>query len=411
MKPIIRSLLDTDFYKFTMGQLVYRKWRDVPVRYAFTSRTKDAKLGLLIKEEDLRRELDNVRGIRFNNSDLHYLRGTNEYQDRMFSEDYLQFLRGLKLPPYDLKWRGDTFELEFAGRWSEAIYWETFALSIINELYYRAILLAMSQFARDETVGIGRAKLADKIRKLKTNDSVIFSDFGTRRRFSRKWQDYVVRVLAKELPDQFRGTSNVYLAMKHGLAPMGTSAHELPMIMLGIVGKNSENPFRDAQNNILTAWWDAYNYGLSIALPDTYGTDFFFRTAPAQVAREWKGIRQDSGDPIEEGEKAIRWYESHRVNPRDKMIIFSDGLDVDTIHKLHDHFRGRINTTFGWGTNLTNDLGLRALSLVVKAVEANGRGLVKLSNNLAKAVGKPEDIELAKKECGYDSVFNAECRY
>lgn len=408
---IIDSLLDVDFYKFTMGQLVFLKYPDVPVKYAFKNRTKRVQLAEAISEDKLRTELDYVRTLRFNNSELHYLRGTNEYGERMFAEPYLDFLKNLQLPEYHLKYDGGNICLEFAGKWSEVIYWETIALAIVNELYYRSLMNQLSNFEQDVVFATGKIKLAQKIQTLRQQDSSItFADFGTRRRFSREWQYYVVKVLAEELPKQLLGTSNTKIAMDYGLLPIGTSAHEMDMVMSGIM-HGSDEEIRASHNQVLQDWWDLYGWGLSIALTDTYGTDFFLRNITADQARDWKGLRQDSGDPFEFGEKAIKFYESHGVNPKEKLVIFSDGLDVATIINLAAHFRGRIKVSFGWGTNLTNDLGFPTLSLVIKTVEANGHGLVKLSDNIAKAIGKQEDIERFKRIFDYKVTLNQECNY
>ncbi len=408
--PIISSLLDIDFYKFTMGQIVFHRYADVPVRYSFKNRTSGVHFQDFVSEDDLRRELDHARTLCLNNSELHYLRGTNEYGDRMFAEDYLEFLKNLRLPPYDLKISDDTLELEFPGKWSEAIYWETIALAIVNQLYYRAKMEKLSRFGRDNVYAVGKCLLGKKITRIRANPDIRFSDFGTRRRFSREWQDYVVGVLKEEVPRQFVGTSNVELAMKHGVAPKGTSAHERDMAMAAILQSRGES-ILGAQNIVLEDWWDEYGWGLSIALTDTWGTDFFFSQMIDEQARSWKGLRQDSGDPFTFAEKAIRFYKDRGVNPREKLLIFSDGLDIETIVKLQSRFSRRINVGFGWGTNLTNDLGFKPLSLVVKLVEANGQGTVKLSDNLAKAVGKPEDIEFYKRELGYTGNTFQECKY
>lgn len=409
-EPIIRSLLDTDFYKFTMGQVVYRRYPDVPVRYALTNRTTAIQIAHFVPESDLRRELDYARELKFNKTEIHYLRGTNEYGERMFKEDYLEFLSGLELPDYDLEVRDGQFLLEFSGKWSSAIYWETIALAIVNELYYRSLLSMERRFGRDLVFAEGRKRLDGKIGKLCECPNITFCDFGTRRRFSRDWQDYVVGVLAEEIPRQMLGTSNTYLAMKHGLLPMGTSAHEMYMVMSGIMGESDET-IRASHSKVLWDWWDEYGFGLSIALTDTYGTDFFFGDMTAEQARSWKGLRQDSGDPFLFGRKAIAFYEKMGVDPKTKMIVFSDGLDVDTIIELYKEFNGRIKTTFGWGTNLTNDLGFKALSLVVKTVEASGQGLVKLSDNIAKAIGRPKDVERFKKIFGYVFTTFEKCKY
>lgn len=412
--PIIKSLLDTDFYKFTMGQLVFRRYQDVEVVFSLINRSK-VPLARFIRADELQRELNHVQKLRFSNSELHYLRGTNEYGDRMFGEDFLQYLRDMELPPYDLRQVGDDYQLEFSGPWPRVLYWEIPALAIVNELYYRAQLAKMSRFERDVVYAAGTARLAEKIKALRQYPDITLSDFGTRRRFSGAWQDYIIGVLAEELPNQLRGTSNVLYAMKHGLLPMGTSAHELPMVIAAQAFAKADRKVPDsevlsnAQNEVLREWYDLYGLGLSVALSDTFGSEFFFRTAPASVARDWKGTRQDSGDPYKYGEKAIEWYKQHGVQPKNKMVVFSDQLHIALVIGLHRHFHGRIGHTFGIGTNLTNDLGLRPISIVVKTSKANGRSTVKLSDNLAKAMGDPEEIERYKQAAGYTNAETVEC--
>ena len=408
--PVIQSLLDTDFYKFTMGHWVFKRYPHVPVRYAFKNRTARVRLANYVDEVELRRELDHVRTLRVNPSELHYLRGTNEYGDRIFSEDYLTFLKELRLPPYELERVDGTYKLEFSGIWCEAIYWETLALSIINELYYRALMQRLSAFERDVVMATGTRRLAEKIKTLRTRPDITFSDFGTRRRFSRSWQEYVIRVLAQEIPAQLLGTSNTAMAMQHGLLPMGTMAHEMYMVMAGVMAE-SDDTIRTSHNRVLQEWWEEYGWGLSIALTDTYGMDFFFRDMTAEQAHAWKGLRQDSGDPMAFGEQAIAFYERHGLDPRAKLVVFSDGLDLGMIIKLADHFASRLGVSFGWGTNLTNDLGFEALSLVVKVVEANGHRTVKLSDNLAKATGDAPDIERFKHVFGHTVTTFEDCKY
>ncbi|MDP3965216.1 MAG: nicotinate phosphoribosyltransferase, partial [bacterium] len=272
--PIVQSLLDTDFYKFTMGQMVFRHYPDIEVTFKLINRSK-APLAELIREEDLRRELDSARRIRCTNSELHYIRGTNEYGDRMFREDFLEFLRDMELPPYKLARVGNDYSLEFVGPWAKVMHWEIPALAIVSELYYRAQLEKMSRFERDAVYATGIARLMDKIKTLRQYPDITASDFGTRRRFSYPWHDYEIGVLAKELPKQFRGTSNVFLAMKHGLLPMGTSAHELQMVVAALAfsradGRRTDSEIlNEAQNEILRRWYDLYGHGLSIALTDT----------------------------------------------------------------------------------------------------------------------------------------------
>jgi len=402
---IVESILDADFYKFTMGNLIFQNYPDIEVIYSLISRAEDIHLAEHISEDDLRQELDHIREIRINNTELHYLRGTNEYGDRMFGEAYLDFLRNLRLPPYHLEKVGSDYRLEFPGRWSEAIYWETLALSIITELYARSLMQKKSQFDQDCAYADGRLRLAEKIRLLKSRRDITITDFGTRRRFSRDWQDYLTRVLSEELPEQFLGTSNACLAMKYGLLPMGTSAHEMFMVMSCIMDESDES-IRASHNRVMQEWWKVYGWGLSIALTDTYGIDFFFRDMTYEQAMNWKGLRHDSGDPIEFGEKAIKFYMEKGIDPKTKLLIFSDGLDIQNIFKIADHFKNRVKVTFGWGTNLTNDLGLRALPIVIKVSKANGHYAAKLTDNLAKATGRPEDIERFKRIFSYtDSAF------
>jgi nicotinate phosphoribosyltransferase len=408
--PIIQSLLDLDFYKFTMGQLVFLEYRDVPVVYSLVNRTRKVRLAEFIDEGELRAELDHARSLRLNNSELHYLRGTNEYGDRMFRESYLEFLRELSLPPYDLEEVDGSFRLQFDGEWSRAIYWETVALSIVNELYNRSLMKTLSSFEKDLVFARGKIRLAEKIRVLRGRPEISFVDFGTRRRFSRDWQHYVDRSLAEEMPQQFLGTSSTESAMLHGLVPMGTSAHELTMVMSGIM-HDSDDLIRASHNRVLKDWWELYGWGLSVAVTDTYGSEFFFRDMDPEQARAWKGLRHDSGDPFEFGEKAIRFYQEQGIDPREKLLIFSDGLELQTILALSKRFHGRIKLSFGWGTNLTNDLGFEPISIVVKAVEANGHRTVKLSDNLAKATGSREDIERFKRIFGHSHEHEEAVRY
>ncbi|HLD96266.1 MAG TPA: nicotinate phosphoribosyltransferase [Patescibacteria group bacterium] len=413
-EPITSSLLDTDFYKFTMGQLIFRSYPDVEVEFGLINRS-GAPLANFIREEELRAELDQVQSLRFNNSELHYLRGTNEYGERMFGEDYLQFLQNLQLPPYRLERVDDSYRLSFTGPWAAATYWETPALYIVTELRCRSLMDTQSRFDQDATHAAGISRSREKIERLREYPKITFSDFGTRRRFSGAWHDYLVGALAEELPAQFRGTSNVYLAMKHGLLPMGTSAHERNQVVTALAFEEAGADANDAetiiasQKKVLDEWWDLYGHGLSIALTDTFGSPFFFRTAPEYVARDWKGTRQDSGSPFSYGEQAINWYAKYGVDPLSKLTVFSDQLDVQRMVDLHLAFRGRLGHTFGWGTNLTNDLGFRPISIVIKALRANGRSTVKLSDNLAKAIGEPEEVARYKRAAGYTNTGSEEC--
>ena len=415
--PIVRSRLEPDFYKFTMGQLIWRKYRDVEVTFAFRNRTSQARLGRLLDLGELRDHFDHARSLRFTHSDLHYLRGTNEYQERMFDEDYLEFLRGLQLPDYQLARRGDDIELEFHGRWSEVTWWETMALSIVNELCSRTLLRGLSKFGRETVFAEGIRRLRDKVAILRDRPEITFSDFGTRRRFAGVWQQYVVETLRDELnggsyQGPFLGTSNTAIAMAAGLVPMGTAAHELPMVIAGTLDVGDDDPawLRRAQRQVIDDWWEQYGWGLSIFLPDTFGSDFFFDVVTADDLARWKGFRWDSGELDAFGERVIEVYRAVGLDPAEKMLVASDALDLATILEAQDRFAGRLRVSFGWGTSLTNDLWDNVLvgdrwfgpmSLVVKPVTAAGRGLVKLSDNPAKAIGDPDDVARYKRAAGY----------
>jgi nicotinate phosphoribosyltransferase len=425
--PIVRSRLEPDFYKFTMGQLIWRKYRDVQTTFTFQNRTRKAQLGDVVDIGELREQFEHARSLMFSNSELHYLRGTNEYQQRMFEEAYLEFLRGLRLPEYQLQRRGTDLEIVFSGAWSEVTYWETVALSIVNETYYRTLLRQLSKFERDAILAEGIRRLQHKISALRSRPDILFSDFGTRRRFSSAWQHYIDETLMQELnhgsfEGQFLGTSNTYAAMTTGLVPMGTAAHELPMIIAGILDPGEPDPawLRGAQRQVIDEWWEQYGWGLSIFLPDTFGSDFFFTVVTEDDLRRWKGFRWDSGDLSEFGERVVSEYQQKGINPRDKMLVASDALDLPVILDAQRRFDGRIRVTYGWGTGLTNDLLANVmvggrwfgpLSIVVKPTRANGRGLVKLSDNPAKAVGVPEDVRRYKRAAAYREREAVEPRY
>src|SRR5687767_7238648 len=425
--PIVRSRLEPDFYKFTMGQLIWRKYRAVETTFSFKNRTAKARLGRILDVGELREQLDHARSLMFTNSELHYLRGTNEYQDRMFDERYLEFLRALRLPDYDLETRGDDLVLEFSGAWAEVTYWETIALSIVNETYYRTLLRGLSKFEREAIHAEGVHRLRDKVRILRGRPDIIFSDFGTRRRFSSSWQHYIDETLRDELnrgafQGQFLGTSNTYAAMTTGVVPMGTAAHELPMIIAGMMDPGGSDPdwLRRAQRQVIDDWWEQYGWGLSIFLPDTFGTDFFCTVVTDEDLRSWKGFRWDSGDVLQFGQRIIRAYEQIGVNPNDKILVASDALDMPMILDVQRQLGTRIRVSYGWGTGLTNDLldnvmgrnqWFGPMSLVVKPIRANGRGLVKLSDNPAKAVGHADDVARYKRAAAYGYHQTSELKY
>jgi nicotinate phosphoribosyltransferase len=397
-----------DFYKFTMGQFIFRYYPDLQVRFALTNRTKSVRLADMIDLGQLREELEHLRSLRFTKSELHYLRGTNEYGDRMFGEDYLTFLSELRMPEFHLEKRSDgQINLWSEGDWPSVSPGETPGLAILAELYCRHLTKDMTRFELEAVRANGIMRLQEKHRKLRQYPFIKYSDFGHRRRAYRDWHDFVVSVEAEEMAGQFLGTSDAWLAMKYGLLPMGTNAHELGMVIAAFLAiTEGDAGILRANREIVDKWWQMYGQGLSIALPDTFGSDTFLQTMNGLDAVKWKGFRHDSGDPIEFGEKIINFYEGFGVDPREHIIVFSDGLNVDEIIRLALHFKDRIKVSFGWGTTLTNDLGFKNLSIVIKVASANGQPAVKLSDNIAKAVSpSPEEIERYKRLFGYHAQF------
>lgn len=422
--PIVTSLADDDFYKFTMGGFIsaHEGLRNTAVRFAFKNRTANVELAHFIKEADIRREMDHAASLRFNYSELSYLNGhfaseqtpAGEVNRRIIEQSFTDWLQRYHLPSYSLITEPNaTFTIETTNAWLSATFWEIHVLQIIAQLYFESLISKLSVFERRCVWADAERRLLEKVRLLKRHPDITVVDFGTRRRACLSWQRFVNEVLLNELgPRQFRGTSNVMVSMENHTMPMGTFAHELVMGMSGIMhGTNDE--IVASQNTLLDLWLAHYGQPLTVALSDTYGTDFFLKTFGAERAALWKGTRQDSGDPFVYGEKLIAFYKSVGVDPTKKLIVFSDGLDADTIVELADRFRGRINYTFGWGTNLTNDFGpgFEPLSLVMKLMESNGHRTVKLSDNLDKAMGRTEDVERFKRIFGYTGAFHKQPRY
>src|SRR3989344_2482355 len=314
-KPVIWSLLDLDFYKLTMAQLAFFRHRDVLVTYAFKNRTKRVKLPEFVTVTQLQDEFEHVRTLRPTQAELGYLRCCRHLPAGFFLEEFLRFFAQLQLPPVDVRVVDGEFEITVTGKWSEAIFWETMILDVVNEFYFREQVKRSGKSLQDVWAE-GDRRLDEKIRVLKANPEIRFSDFGTRRRFSYDWQEYVLGRLDQELPEgQLFGTSNVALARHLDLPPIGTLAHEMDMVYSGIYDAGDDDSIRQSHQRMLGDWFIFYGEQLSIALTDTYGTDFFFQDFTQVQAREWRGLRQDSGDPLEFGEKALEFYRLKGVNP------------------------------------------------------------------------------------------------
>jgi nicotinate phosphoribosyltransferase len=411
LDPIVRSLLDTDFYKLLMLQMIRHVHPDVQATFSLINRTRSVRLGDLIDEGELRAQLDHARTVRFSKKELIWLAGNSFYgKQQMFSSDFIAWLADFRLPDYELRKVDGQYELRFAGPWTHTSMWEIPALAIINELKSRAAMRDRGKFALDVIYARAKAKLWDKVERLRELPDLVLSDFGTRRRHGFLWQRWCIEALKEGLGSRFIGTSNVLLAMDADLEAIGTNAHELPMVAAALA--ESDDALARVPYQVLEEWREHYNGNLLIALPDAFGTTAFLKNAPAWLA-EWTGFRPDSAPPIEGGEQIIRWWQDQGVDPKTKLLIFSDGMDIDTIEQTYRHFHGQVRMSFGWGTNLTNDFrgcdpdgaaGLEPISLVCKVTSANGRPAVKLSDNPAKATGDPTEIER------YLHVFGAEDR-
>lgn len=403
--PIVRSLLDTDFYKLLMAQSVFRNKPDTNVTFSLINRTTSVKLAELLDEGELREHLDHVKSLRLSRGESTWLRGNTFYGKRaMFRPDFMEWFEGLRLPDYHLEKRDGQYELTFEGKWPEVMMWEIPALAVIMELRTRAVLKEMGLFELRVLYARALTRVWEKIERLRKIDGLGVADFGTRRRHGYLWQDQCVQAMIEGLGDKFTGTSNCLIAMKREVEAIGTNAHELPMVYAALAGSDEELAY--APYRVLEDWQEEHDGNLLIILPDTFGTEEFLRRAPDWL-RNWTGIRIDSGDPAEGAEAAIRWWKDIGEDPTTKRVIFSDGLDADKIESLSKQFRGRVKIGFGWGTLLTNDFrgltqndALAPFSMVCKAVAADGRPTVKLSDNPRKAMGPKAEIERYKR------VFN-----
>lgn len=424
--PIVRSLLDTDFYKLLMLQFIWKKHYHTRVSFSVTNRTRSVRLLDVIGLDALRAQLDHVKTLRFRDSELVWLRGQSFYgQPGLFEEGFLDFLRTFSLPDYTLAPEmkdgipTGQFSLRFEGTWPQTTLWEIYALEIINELRYRAIMGHMNRSQLDIMYARAKVKLYDKLTRLNQVEGLNLTDFGTRRRHSFLWQEHAVLTAKEVLGAKFTGTSNAYLAMKHDLEAKGTNAHELPMVYAALAGPKDE-ALRESQYQVLRDWQNVYRGGLLVMLPDTFGTTQFLDGLDTVTARTWTGARPDSKPAMEAGEELIAFWTRHDPSRvQEKLLIFSDGMDVHLpghapqgtdIPTVHEHFKGRVRVGFGFGTNFTNDFvdchpldpqAMKPVSLVCKVHEVEGRSAVKMSDVKSKATG--ESSEVAR----YQRVFGS----
>jgi nicotinate phosphoribosyltransferase len=403
--PIVRSLIDTDFYKLLMAQSVFRHHPHADVTFSLINRSTHIPMADLIDEGELREQLDHIRTLRLSRGESTWLRGNTFYGRRqMFGSDFMEWMEALQLPEYHLERKGDQYELTFEGAWPAVMMWEIPALAVLMELRSRAVLRTMGKFELQVLYARAMTRLWEKVARLKTLDKLSLADFGTRRRHSFLWQDWCVQAMIEGLGKRFLGTSNCLIAMRREVEAIGTNAHELPMVYAALA--EDDAALAEAPYRVLADWQTDYDGNLRIILPDTFGSQAFFERAPDWLA-QWTGVRIDSGDPATGAEIAIKWWKKHGQNPAEKLVIFSDGLDTDVIERLHAQFAGRVKVGFGWGTLMTNDFrglapddGLAPFSLVCKVTGAKGRPAVKLSDNPNKATGPAEEIARYRRVFG-----------
>jgi nicotinate phosphoribosyltransferase len=440
LDPVTRSLLDTDFYKLLMLQFIWKHYPKTRVQFTLFNRSSTGPVDTFANEE-LIAQLDHARKVRFRRSELVWLAGNTFYGRRgIFEPAFLEWLeRDFRLSDYELSVKDGRFHLSFDGLWTDTTMWELYSLSIISELRTRANLKKLSEFGLDILYAKAKTKLWSKIERLRGVPNLSVADFGTRRRHSFLWQEYVVEAMAANLGSGFTGTSNAFLAHKHDLEAIGTNAHEIPMVLAALAP--DDEALKASQYHVLEMWQSTYEGALRIMLPDTFGTTQFLEGAPAWAA-DWTGQRIDSKDPYIAGDEYIEWLKSRGRDPHDKLIIASDALDIDEILGLHAYFGGtlgrgtavrdftgaadfhdrrkwtpgrRIRFSAGWGTLLTNDFrgcdpsgdgGFDPISLISKVSSVEGRPAVKLSDNYAKALGLPAEVERYRRVFGTAGTSN-----
>jgi nicotinate phosphoribosyltransferase len=447
LDPVTRSLLDTDFYKLLMLQFVWKHYPKTHVSFSLFNRSTSVRLADMFSREELIHQMEHARHLRFRRSELVWLAGNTFYGRRgIFEPAFLEWLeRDFRLSDYELSIKDGQFHLAFDGLWTETTMWELYALSILDELKTRAGLKKLREFGLDILYARAKTKLWSKIERLRGVPGLAVADFGTRRRHSFLWQEYVVNAMAANLGGAFTGTSNAFLAHKHDLEAIGTNAHEIPMALAALAADNDDEALRASQYRVLELWQATYEGALRIMLPDTFGTTQFLAHAP-EWAADWTGQRVDSKNPYVAGDEYIEWLGRHGRDPRDKLLIASDALDVDDILGLHAYFGGavangitvnsvanefrsatdfqnpkkwtpgrRIRFSAGWGTLLTNDFrgcdpaggtDFDPISLICKVLTVEGKLAVKLSDNYAKALGPPSEIKRYRRVFGTAGVSN-----
>ena len=388
LSPIVVSLLDTDLYKFTMNQVMFHKHTDLNGVYLFKCRNE----GIVFTDEmvdEINAQIDHLCTLSFTDEELDYLGSL-----RFMKPDYIEFLRLWRPLRRYVTCHGNpdgTLFLEVSGPLFSVMQFEIYLLEIVNEVYFRM------EHNYLNLVESGREKLVAKMNGFRANVyDFKFAEFGARRRLSREWQEYVLTDIIRD--EHCVGTSNVYLAMKYGVTPIGTYAHEYVQMFQGIPGIQMAYTNKVAMEE----WFDEYQGDLGTALTDTLGTDLFLEDFTKLQALCYSGVRHDSGDPFEWGEKMIAKYESYGIDPKTKTLLFSDGLNFDSAQRIYNYFKDRVKVSFGIGTFLSNDTNVKPLNIVIKLQYVNGHPVAKLSDTPGKTMCQDESyVEYLKSAVEY----------
>lgn len=389
LEPIVVSLLDTDLYKFNMDQVIFHKHTDLCGEYYFKCRNDGVVFTPEMKDE-IEAQIDHLCTLRFKKDELDYLRSI-----RFIKNDYVEFLRLWRpIREYVTVDLSDSGELSIVvkGPLFSAMQFEIFLLEIVNEVYFRL------KYNYGELLQSAKERLDAKINDFKSGKYTFsFAEFGCRRRLSREWEDEVVKRLATET-ENCVGTSNVYLAMKYNLTPIGTYAHEFVQMYQGI----DSIPLAYTNYYAMKDWYAEYDGDNGTALTDTVTTDLFLLDFNRSMVNNYTGVRHDSGDPYEWGEKIIAHYKKYGVDPKTKMLLFSDSLDFDRAQALYDNFKDRAKVSFGIGTFCSNDTNAQPLNIVIKLQFVNGRPVAKLSDVPSKAMCRDKDyLEYLKRSVAF----------
>lgn len=419
--PIIQSVLDDDFYKYTMGLFIkMEQYADTEVEWRFKNRTTSVKLARYVSEKEFNDEIIHFSKLTLTDEEGNYLESIPDFgkltnfgftgkSPLRDNSSYQQILRKNSLPDVTIeKTEDEQFNISWKGRWINSQRLEIPVLRIVNGLYYRTLLRNMTTQERKDVFETGIKNLDRDIKLLQENKATRIVEFGNRRSFSGPWHRFVTTTLYNQLGTQLLGTSKVSLAKELGIAPKGTIAHEISMVLCGLAFDGTEKSLRDSFVNFHDRWMKVYGTKLSIILTDTFGTEKCLKWLPEELVAKYSGMRIDSKDPNEAIPELMNYYKNLSVIPSGRLIMPSDGLSIRDCVDLTNKFGSNAILAYGVGTNLSNNMGLKQLSIVAKTYSANGKYCVKLSDNIAKATGDPATVEAYKKALGYVESYSHE---